>query len=155
MAMHAVPMSDARDGDLRVSARVIIPASELSWTAVRASGPGGQNVNKVASKVDLRFDLANTASLPSDAKARLRFLAGAQRLDAHGRVVITSQLTRDQPRNLEDAREKLRALIARALVRPKPRHKTKPTRSSQRRRVDDKRRRSQVKAGRKNVRDDD
>ncbi len=93
-------------GPLVVSARVVIPAAELAWTAVRASGPGGQNVNKVASKVELRFDLANTQALSPSVKARLGQLA-ENRLDADGCILITSQLTRDQHQNLEDAREKL------------------------------------------------
>ncbi|CAG0996135.1 hypothetical protein GPROT1_03438, partial [Gammaproteobacteria bacterium] len=87
--------------DLVVTERVTIPDADLSWTAVRGSGPGGQNVNKVASKVDLRFDLEGTQALSADVKRRLTALASG-RLDAEGRILITSQLTRDQGRNLED-----------------------------------------------------
>jgi ribosome-associated protein len=133
--------------DLVVDARVTLPESDLTWTAVRASGPGGQNVNKVASKVELRFDLAGTRALDDATKARLRALAGVQ-LDAEGRVVLTSQATRDQRRNLDDARERLRQLVARALVRPKPRRATKPTRGAKERRLQGKRERSETKAGR-------
>src|SRR5688500_114787 len=97
--------------DLEVQPGIVIPARELTWSAARASGPGGQNVNKVSSKVDLRFDLRGTESLASDVKARLRAKAGTSRLDADGRVVIVSQVTRDQHRNLEDARERLAGLI--------------------------------------------
>ncbi len=136
---------------LRISDRVVIPATDLSWTAVRASGPGGQNVNKVASKVELRFDLAQCAALHPAVKARLRTLC-ANRLDAEGRVRIVSQATRDQGKNLADAREKLAHLIASVLVPPKPRRPTKPTFGSKRRRAEDKRRTSSKKALRGSVR---
>ncbi|WP_437489852.1 alternative ribosome rescue aminoacyl-tRNA hydrolase ArfB [Sorangium sp. So ce1014] len=120
------------------------PAALLSWSAVRASGPGGQNVNKVASKVELRFDFAAWPELDEGAKTRLHALAHG-RLDAEGRLLIVSQLTRDQQRNLDDAREKLRALILRALVVPVLRRPTRPTRASKRRRLDEKRRTSEKK----------
>ena len=132
---------------LYINEAISIPPGDLSWEAARSSGPGGQNVNKVASKVELRFDLPGTAALDAYTKQRLRTLA-AGRLDAEGRVLIVSQLTRDQGRNLEDAREKLAALVRTALERPKPRFATKPTRSSQRRRVEDKRRNSERKKNR-------
>src|SRR5450432_823154 len=93
-----------------VVAHLVIPEAELRWTAVRASGPGGQNVNKVASKIDLRFDFEQSAALTAELKARLRITAAA-RLDADGRLQITSQLTRNQPDNLEDARQKLAELL--------------------------------------------
>jgi len=133
---------------LAVTPAVVIPAKDLTWVAVRAGGPGGQNVNKVASKVELRFDLAGTVALPPDAKARLRNLAGA-RLDAEGKLLIVSQLTRDQGRNLDDAREKLATMIRQALVRPTPRRKTRPTQASKRRRLDEKRRTSDKKRARR------
>ena len=129
---------------LIISAAVQVPPGDLTWTAARSSGPGGQNVNKVASKVELRFDLPGTRALDEMTKARLRTLAGA-RLDADGWVLIISQLTRDQSRNLEDARDKLRTLILRALERPTPRRPTRPTRASKERRVADKRQRSSTK----------
>ena len=135
--MDPLPINDA----------ITIPPGDLSWEAARSSGPGGQNVNKVASKVELRFDLPGTTALDNWTKDRLRSLAGG-RLDAQGRVLIVSQLTRDQSRNLEDARAKLAALVRQALERPKLRFKTKPTRSSQRRRVEDKRRQSDRKKDR-------
>lgn len=136
--------------DLEINQRISIPASELTWTAVRASGSGGQNVNKVATKIDLRFDLDANSSLPAGAKARLRELV-RNRLDADGRVVITSQTTRDQSKNLEDARQRLRALVLTALPRPKPRRATRPSKAAKRRRREDKRRRGEVKRGRGKV----
>lgn len=118
--------------------QLVIPEAELRWTAVRASGPGGQNVNKVASKVDLRFDFEDSEALPDALKARLRVSAAA-RLDAEGRIQITSQLTRNQPDNLEDARQKLAALLFAATVTPKARRKTKPSRAKKAKRVAEKR----------------
>ena len=111
-----------------------LPASELSWTAARSSGPGGQNVNKVSSKVELHFDFEHSSVLDLQTKARLRAL-GASHLDAAGRLRITSQVTREQSRNLEDARAKLADLVRRALERPRPRKKTKPSRGAKERRL--------------------
>jgi ribosome-associated protein len=133
---------------------VAIPAEELTWSAARASGPGGQNVNKVSSKVDLRFDLRHTEALTPAQKRRVRAQPGV-RFDADGRVMIISQTTRDQKRNLEDARDKLRALILASLDPPKARKKTKPSRAAKRRRVDAKRKRSDVKKSRGRVSGDD
>lgn len=113
----------------------VIPESAFEWKAVRASGPGGQNVNKVASKVELRVDLSQITGLDGGARARLRAIT-ASRLDAMGRVLITSQLSRDQGRNLEDAKQKMRDLLDQALVVPKPRRPTKPSRAAKARRVD-------------------
>ena len=115
-----------------------IPEAELRWTAVRASGPGGQNVNKVSSKIDLRFDFQECDALSDELKARLRASAGS-RLDAEGRIQITSQLTRNQSDNLEDARQKLAQLLAAATVVPKRRRKTKPSRAKKAARVANKR----------------
>jgi ribosome-associated protein len=133
---------------LRINERVTLPAVDLSWTAVRASGPGGQNVNKVASKVELRFDLAGTSALDALTKERLRSIA-ASRLAADGFLVITSQKTRDQAKNLDDAREKLSELVVRALHRPKVRRPTRPSRGMVRARLEDKRRQGEKKASRK------
>lgn len=119
-------------------AGVIVPERELVWAAVRSSGPGGQNVNKVSSKVELRFDFEATDALTPSVKARLRALA-THRLDAEGRILFVSQVTRSQPNNLEDARQRLAELIARALVVPKPRRPTKPSRAAKRARLNDKR----------------
>jgi ribosome-associated protein len=133
--------------DLLVAPGVVLPASELSWSSVRASGPGGQNVNKVATKVELRFDLAQTRALSPDIKHRLQRLA-AGRLDAEGRILIVSQATRTRAQNLEDAREKLSILVRSALRPPKKRRPTRPTRGSKERRLGDKRRVSEKKRAR-------
>jgi ribosome-associated protein len=130
--------------------QLVIPEAELRWTAVRASGPGGQNVNKVASKIDLRFDFEQCAALSDETKARLRASAGS-RLDAEGRLQITSQLTRNQPDNLEDARQKLAELLRAALITPKKRRKTKPSRAKKAARVANKRVNAQKKQNRGRV----
>jgi ribosome-associated protein len=122
-----------------------IPDSAVSIRAVRSSGPGGQNVNKVASKVELRVDLDAIVGIHPEALARLRALCSGH-LDAEGKLLVVSQLTRDQRRNVEDARNKVRELVRRALVRPVPRRKTKPTRGSVERRIEHKKRHSRTKA---------
>ena len=139
--------------DLIVTEHIVIPGDELSVTAVRSSGPGGQNVNKVSSKIELRFDLANTTALNPGVKARLAESCKG-RLDADGRIIITSETTRNRIRNLTDARNKLAALIRDVLTPPKPRRATKPSLGSKIRRVEDKRRRSGIKQGRSSASDD-
>jgi ribosome-associated protein len=123
---------------------VRVPGSAVTVRAVRASGPGGQNVNKVATKIELRVDLDAIEGLPEPARRRLRALA-AHRLDAEGRLVVGSQLTRNQSRNLEDARGKVRELVAAALVPPRRRRATRPTRASRERRLAGKKQRSVTK----------
>lgn len=135
-------------GDLVVTSRVVIPAAELEWKATRSSGPGGQNVNKLSTKVELRFDLAHTAVLDAGARARLQRLA-AGRLDADGKLLIISQSTRSQGQNLEQARERLAALVRQALTPPKPRKPTRPTRGSKERRLKAKRHTAETKRARR------
>jgi len=136
---------------LVVNERVTIPAADLSWSASRSPGPGGQNVNKVATKVTLRFDLSATRSLTQTQKRRLKKLAG-RRLDADGAILISAQAERSQTQNLERARDNLRRLVRKALVTPKRRVATKPSRAQRRRRLEAKRRVSEKKNARRPVR---
>jgi len=140
----------ATNKDLVINHRLTIPARDLSWTASRSSGPGGQNVNKVATRVTLRFDLRGTDSLTRAQKSRLRKLAG-RRLDAQGALMISAQAERSQRQNLERARDNLRKLIGKALIVPKRRIGTKPTHASKRRRLEGKRRRGDQKKARGKV----
>ena len=128
--------------------RCVVPESAFAIKAVRSSGPGGQNVNKVASKVELRVDLRAIEGLGDAARARLLAMVRND-LDADGHLLVTSQKTRDQHRNVEDAREKVRQILLRALAEPVPRRKTKPTRGSVERRIQKKKQRSRVKAMRR------
>lgn len=132
---------------LKVTSRISIPDEELQERFVRASGPGGQNVNKVSTAVELRFDVRGSPSLKEDVRKRLEGLAG-RRMTDEGVLVIRAERFRTQERNREDARQRLAELIAQAAVPPKPRIKTRPTLASKKRRLDDKARRGEVKRGR-------
>jgi ribosome-associated protein len=129
---------------LIVSERVAIPDEELEWKFIRSSGPGGQNVNKVASAVQLRFLLPQNTSLPAAVRSRLRHLAG-QRLVDDGTILLTARNERSQEQNRRAALERLADLVRAALVEPKIRKKTRPTRASQERRIDTKKRRAGTK----------
>jgi ribosome-associated protein len=124
---------------------LLIDESEIVETFVRSSGPGGQNVNKVASAVELRFDARRSLSLPNDIAARLIKLAGA-RATQDGVIVIFAQRFASQPRNRQDARARLAGLVEKAQAREKPRRPTKPTLASKTRRLDAKSRRGAIKA---------
>lgn len=137
---------------IAVTPTLSIDDSELAFAFVRASGPGGQNVNKVESAVHLRFDVARSPSLDDGTKRRLAVLAG-RRLTAEGVLVLFAQQHRSQERNRDDARQRLVALIAQAAVRPTFRVKTRPTLAAKRRRTDAKVHRGEIKRGRGRVTD--
>ena len=130
---------------LRITDTISIDESELSETFVRASGPGGQNVNKVSSAVQLRFDVRHSPSLPNDVALRMMRLAG-KRLTKDGVLVIIAQRHRTQERNRADARERLVDLIRQAAVKPVPRRPTKPTKAARRRRLEAKKHRAGIKS---------
>jgi ribosome-associated protein len=129
---------------IHITPTISIDENELQMDFVRASGPGGQKVNKAATAVQLRFDIPNSPSLPDDVRERLIRLAG-KRVTEDGVLVIEARRYRTQERNRKDAIDRLITLIEEAAVEPKPRRKTKPTRASKERRLEEKRRRSAVK----------
>jgi ribosome-associated protein len=131
-----------------------IPDADLEFTAIRSAGPGGQNVNKVASAIQLRFALGRNDTLREDVKRRLRVLAG-QRLNDADELLIVSRESRSQEQNRRAAEDRLLDLVRRALVVPKPRRATKPTRASKEKRLDTKSRSQKTKRMRGRVRFDD
>jgi ribosome-associated protein len=133
---------------LEINDRLRIPEAEFEWSFVRSGGPGGQNVNKVASKAVLRWHLAASPSVPEAVKARLQ-AHQRRRITGEGDLVLTSQRYRDQERNRQDCLDKLRELILQAATPPRPRRPTRPTRGSREARLRAKRRRSATKAERR------
>jgi ribosome-associated protein len=138
-------MAKAGMATLPVTDTISLDESELSETFVRASGPGGQNVNKLSTAVQLRFDVRRSPSLPNDVAIRLQRLAG-KRLTQDGVLVIVAQQHRTQERNRQDARDRLFAMIREAAIKPAVRRATKPTKASKTRRLEGKKRRGDVKA---------
>jgi ribosome-associated protein len=139
---------------LRVSEHVVVPDADLTFSAIRSPGPGGQNVNKVATAVQLRFDLHNTLALDGAVKQRVRARAG-HRLNDDGTVLIVARAHRSQERNRADALERLRQLILDSLEPPRPRKATRPTKASRERRLVGKAIQQRRKVLRGRVRGDD
>ncbi len=135
---------------IRVTETILLPEGEIRERFIRSSGPGGQNVNKVATAVQLRFDVRNSPSLPDAVRERLVRLAG-RRMTAEGDLIIEARRFRTRERNREDARERLAGLIRKAAEPARFRRKTRPTRKSRERRLEFKHQRSRVKQSRKNV----
>ncbi len=138
---------------IRITDDISIDESEITFEFVRASGPGGQNVNKLATAVQLRFDIHASATLPDEVKQRLITLGG-QRVSKSGVLIIDARRFRTQERNRQDALDRFSALVKKATFRKKRRRPTAPSRASKERRLDEKRRKSQTKRLRKDVGED-
>ncbi|MGA2779073.1 MAG: alternative ribosome rescue aminoacyl-tRNA hydrolase ArfB [Steroidobacteraceae bacterium] len=132
---------------LTISSDLLVPDEDFEWKFIRASGPGGQNVNKVSSAVQLRFLLPQNTTLPAAVKQRLRRIAG-QKLNDDGSILIFARSERSQDQNRREALARLEAMLREALIAPKIRKKTKPTRASKERRIDSKKKRSSTKRSR-------
>ena len=139
---------------LEINSDITIKTAEIRFDFVRSSGPGGQNVNKVASAVQLRFDIRNSTSIPDEIKQRLIKLAG-KRVNSEAVLLIDAWTSRSQSQNRAEALERLKALILKALHKPKPRRKTRPTAASKEKRLRSKKIRGNLKRLRGNVKDDD
>jgi ribosome-associated protein len=137
-------MTTGARGRIWITGSLTLDPSEIEETFVRATGPGGQHVNKTSTAVQLRFDVRHSPSLPPDVRDRLERLSG-QRLTSEGVLVLVAQGERSQKRNREEAQERLVELIRQAAHRPTPRRPTKPTRSSKRRRLDEKKKHGALK----------
>ena len=135
---------------LRINDDLCIPDAEIEMSAIRAPGPGGQNVNKVSSAIHLRFDIANSTSLDDDIRKRLLAL-NDRRISKSGVVVIKSTRFRNQDKNREDALHRLRDLVCKALVEKKPRKRTRPSRKVKEKRLEEKSRRARLKQSRRPV----
>jgi ribosome-associated protein len=134
---------------IRITDTISIDESEIEESFVRSSGPGGQNVNKLSTAVQLRFDVRHSPSLPNDVAIRLMRLAG-RRMTKEGVLVLIAQQHRTQERNRAEAMDRLIDLIKQAAVAPKPRRKTKPTKASRERRIEGKKQRAKIKQLRRN-----
>lgn len=141
--------------DLVVNARLVIPSKELTVRTMRAGGPGGQHVNKVETAVEVRLSISNSAVLTNNDKAKIRSKLKSRLVGDEESLVVRASSHRSQRRNLEDARERMAKLIAKALLTEKARRATKPTRGSQRRRVEAKKARGDLKKGRRRGYHDD
>jgi len=133
---------------LEVNSRIAVPLTELDFTFVRSSGPGGQNVNKVSSKAVLRWNVSANRTVPEEVRGRFTARYG-NRISGDGELVLSSQRYRDQGRNVADCLEKLRAMLAEVAVAPRPRKKSRPSRAAIERRLQEKKQRSQRKEGRR------
>lgn len=136
-----------------LNSRIVIPDAELHWSFARSGGPGGQNVNKVASKAVLRWNLAHSPAFPEEAKVRLRQQEPG-RITTAGELIITSERYRDQERNRQDCLEKFQAMLRRALAVPRPRQATRPSRAARLERLKQKQHRARIKSGRRRPVDD-